>query len=356
MTTVLYNNWYDFYSYLFTTYTSESITKTLIEDFIKKHNIQDGLNVLVDFLETNEGLSHDLIIKIITILRKSTIKIPYKLIVKYYDWDNLFHLLLFSIGIPIDFSNEDLFNENIYNDDKYIYLLDKFIEYKVLTNNYLEKTYIQNGYDILISIAIYTPMIIFDRDVFELICQYFIEKRVMVDLDSVFLGVKNNNNILVVKNEYTTSFMVNGFISHLPSSNELFKTYLVRGILLDLITANEDIVNFKSSILDNYKYNINLLLNNVILGNVLNEIIIDYLFTNDLKSMINFYAQQFGGWKNIQAEFWTGWLDINTTPYINSFEIFKYCSDYLKENFPNENDEMRQIDEIQDDYSISNYY
>jgi hypothetical protein len=74
MTTVLYNNWYDFYSYLFTTYTSESITKTLIEDFIKKHNIQDGLNVLVDFLETNEGLSHDLIIKIITILRKSSIK------------------------------------------------------------------------------------------------------------------------------------------------------------------------------------------------------------------------------------------------------------------------------------------
>jgi hypothetical protein len=37
-------------------------------------------------------------------------------------------------------------------------------------------------------------------------------------------------------------------------------------------------------------------------------------------------------------------------------EIFKYCSDYLKENFPNENDEMRQIDEIQDDYSIDNYY
>jgi hypothetical protein len=356
MTTVLYNNWYDFYSYLFTTYTSESIAKTLIEDFIKKHNIQYGLNVLVDFLENNEGLSHDLIIKIITILRKSSIKLPFKLIVKYYDWDNLFHLLLFSIGIPIDFSNEDLFNENISNNNKYIYILDKFIEYKVLTNNYSEKTYLQNGYDILISIAIYTPMIIFDRNLFESICKYFIEKRVMVDLDSVFLGVKNDNNILVVENEYNTSFMVNGFISHLPSSNELFKTYLVRGILLDLITANEDIVNFKSSILDNYKYNINLLLNNVILGNVLNQIIINYLFTNDLKLIINFYAQQFGGWKNIQAEFWTGWLDINTTPYINSFEIFKYCSDYLKENFPNENDEMRQIDEIQDDYSISNYY
>ena len=364
MTTVFYNNWYDFYTYLFTTYTSDSIVKTLIEDFIKTYDVQDGINVLVDFLENNEGLSHDLIIKIINILRKSNVyvKIPFKLIVRYYDWNNLFILLFIDFTInnsllQIDFSNEINLNLNDeFDDDKYIYLLEKFIKYKVLTNNYSEKEYLQNGYDILISIAIYTLMIAFDGEVFESICQFFIQKGVMVDLDSVFLGVKNNNNILVVKNEYTTSFMVNGFISHLPSSDELFKTYLIRGILLDLITANEDIVNFKSSILDNYKYNINLLLNNVILGNVLNQIIINYLFANDLKSMINFYAQQFGGWKNIQAEFWTGWLDINTTPYINSFEIFKYCSDYLKENFPNENDEMRQIDEIQDDYSISNYY
>ena len=63
-----------------------------------QNHLQDGLNILVDFLEDNKGLfnkglSNISIISIINILRELSfdeINIPFKLIVKYYDWNNLF--------------------------------------------------------------------------------------------------------------------------------------------------------------------------------------------------------------------------------------------------------------------------
>ena len=370
MTAFLCDNWYDFYTYLFSTYLSGSIDRSSIKKFIEQKNdaqndLQDGLNILVDFLEDNKGLfnkglfnkgiSNKIIIEIINILRELSfdeINIPFKLIVKYYDWHNLFTLLfknfsVFNIFLPIDFTKEVLSNEFLYNDDKYIYILDKFVEYKDFDN----QNFLQNGYDILIAIGLYTPMSIFDQDVFELICFNFIQNGVMIDLDMIFLGVKNEDNILVVENRYYKSLMMNGIILHLPSSNELCKTYRARGILLDLITANDDVVgsNFKSSILNKYKSDILKELNEVLV-NDLNKIIMDYLYIDDLKSVINFYAEQYGGWQNIQAEFWYGWLDVNTTTYNNSFEIFKYCSHYLEENFANENDELRPIQKFSDGY------
>jgi hypothetical protein len=362
MTTFLYDNWYDFYTYLFSTKLNKSIDRSLIQNFIEqKHDEQDGLNILVEFLENNNnGLSNNVIIEIINILRQSSfedINIPFILIVKYYDWYNLFTLLfnnfsVFNIGLQIDFSKEvssKEVDEILHNDDKYVYLLNKFVEYKDFNNQDLEEKFLQNGYDILIAIGLYTPMSIFDQDVFELICFYFIQNGVIIDLDMIFLGVKNEDNILVVDNEHYNSLIINGSISNLPSSNELFKTYRARGILLDLITANDDVVgsNFKSSILNKYKSDILHELNDVLV-NDLSKIIINYLYIDDLKSVINFYAQKYDGWHNIQAEFWYGWLDVNTTTYNNSFEIFKYCSHYLEENFANENDELRPIQKFAD--------
>jgi hypothetical protein len=373
MTSLLYDNWYDFYTYLFSNDLNVSTYRILIKNFIEqKNDAHDGLNILVDFLDdfldTNKIFrdekifKNEIIIEIINILRQFSfdeINIPFKLIMKYYDWNNLFTLLfnnfsVFNTGLPIDFSKEIIsneVNEILHNDDKYIYLLNKFVEYKDFDNQDLEEKFLQNGYDILIAIGLYTPMSIFDQDVFELICFNFIQNGVMIDLDMIFLGVKNENNILVVENRYYKSLMMNGIILHLPSSNELCKTYRARGILLDLITANDDVVgsNFKSSILNKYKSDILKELNEVLV-NDLNKIIMNYLYTDDLKSVINFYAEQYGGWQNIQAEFWYGWLDVNTTTYNNSFEIFKYCSHYLEQNFANENDELRPIQKFSDGY------
>ena len=79
MTSFLYDNWYDFYTYLFSTDLNGSTYRILIKNFIEQKNdaqnhLQDGLNILVDFLEDNKGLfnkglSNKIIIEIINILR-----------------------------------------------------------------------------------------------------------------------------------------------------------------------------------------------------------------------------------------------------------------------------------------------
>jgi ribosomal protein L30E len=169
-------------------------------------------------------------------------------------------------------------------------------------------------------------------------------KEVLYNYIKIFIKYGVNLNIESI---FTSN------LSDIDFFHDVKRYYESRGKLLDVISqvckSSEYILNIETT----FKY-----LSDVETNSDINKIIVDYLYITDFKKEINKYAD----WSNINATKYTidmlvKNLNIDADTYneydylpndfklkdIDIFKTIKYYSNYLRETFPNPNDDNSYI-------------
>jgi hypothetical protein len=346
--------------------TAQKATKLLtkfIDDImnaiINDENLGIYNNKIVKFLKAHnakfvvEPFEYQKDLKTIEKILSNDILYEYLLpdLIRYYDYDgSLLYLFIKSLPSDMMYYNKDLGKFTYHNwDDFYDVLNDHLSEdpyhsgdirfpcFSIRKENPIDKQVFnaQEGYDKYITNIVYSN---------NSYSSYNNTKEVLYNYIILFIKYGVNLNIESI-------FISN--LSDIEIFDDINRYYETRGKLLDVISqickSSEYIFNIETT----FKY-----LSDIETNIDINRIIVDYLYITDFKKEINKYAD----WSNISATKYTidmllRDLNIDANTYdtyyhlpngfelknIDIFRTIKYYSNYLRETFPNPNDDNSYI-------------
>ena len=352
--------------------TSQEATKLLtkfIDDIMNAIINDENLGIynkkIVKFLKAHnaefvvEPFKYQKDLKTIEKILSNDILYEYLLpdLIRYYDYNgSLLYLFIKSLPSNMTYYNEDLGKFTYHNwDDFYYVLVDnleedpqhgddiRFPRFSTRKENPIDimKELLEQGFDKQEGYDKYITNIVYSNNSY---INYNNTKEVLYNYIKIFIEYGVNLNIESI---FTSN------LSDIEIFDDVKRYYESRGKLLDVISqvckSSEYILNIETT----FKY-----LSDVETNSDINKIIVDYLYITDFKKEINKYAD----WSNINATKYTidmlvKNLNIDADTYneydylpndfklknIDIFKTIKYYSNYLRETFPNPNDDNSYI-------------